>query len=140
MVKFKLLKELFYLLLNLVCLLRKKQSVVALDRQDKPEKNNKSPEKITNSPPLLPTAPKLVPKVKPNPWTNTLQKREQEEINSDQWFTHPGDQTLTRYKINGDTLESERIVESQPSAGSRRAFRNGLNESAKNVQNALSIF
>jgi hypothetical protein len=67
--------------------------------------------------------PKQIPKAKPYPWTNTLQKREQEEINSDQWFSHPGDQTLTRYKVSGDTLESERIVDYQPSSGSRRAFR-----------------
>ena len=30
---------------------------------------------------------------------------------------------MTKYKINGDTLESERIVDYQPSSGSRRAFR-----------------
>jgi hypothetical protein len=58
-----------------------------------------------------------------NPWVNTVQKRELEKINNDQWFTHPGDQTLTKYKIVGDTLESERIVDYQPSSGSRRAFR-----------------
>jgi hypothetical protein len=57
------------------------------------------------------------------PWNNTIQKKEQEEINNDKWFTHPGDQTLTRYRINGDTLESERIVDYQPSSGSRRTFR-----------------
>ena len=60
---------------------------------------------------------------KPFPWTNTPQKREQEEIDSDRWFSHPGDQTLTEYKINGDTLESVRIVDYLPSSGSRRAFR-----------------
>ncbi len=62
-------------------------------------------------------------KSKISPWTNTIQKRELEEINSDQWFSHPGDQTLTKYKINGDTLESERIVDYQPSSGSRRTFK-----------------
>lgn len=62
-------------------------------------------------------------KNKSYPWTNTLQKRELEEINNDKWFNHPGDQTLTKYKINGDTLESERIVDYQPSSGSRRSFR-----------------
>lgn len=95
-----------------------------------------SPEKISektslpSSPNLQPTTQpttqpilKNVPKVKLNPWTNTLQKREQEEINSDHWFTHPGDQTMTRYKIVGDTLESERIVDTQPSSKSRRSFR-----------------
>ena len=64
-----------------------------------------------------------VSKINKFPWTNTIQKRELEEINTDMWFSHPGDQTLTRYKINGDTLESERIVDYQPSSGSRRSFR-----------------
>jgi hypothetical protein len=46
-----------------------------------------------------------------------------EIVEDDKWFNHPGDQTLTRYKINGDTLESERIVDYHPSSGSRRSFR-----------------
>ncbi len=57
------------------------------------------------------------------PWTNTIEKQEQIEINNDKWFIHPGDQTLTKYRINGDTLESERIINYQPSSGSRRSFR-----------------
>ncbi len=65
----------------------------------------------------------LVLITKTTPWNNTIEKREQEEIDNDQWFNHPGDQTFTRYKINGDTLESERIVDYQPSSGSRRSFR-----------------
>jgi hypothetical protein len=64
-----------------------------------------------------------VQKVKPSPWTNTIQKKEHDEINNDIWFTHPGDQTRTVYRINEDTLESERIVDYLPSSGSRRAFR-----------------
>lgn len=64
-----------------------------------------------------------IPKIKSYPWTNTIYKKELEEINNDQWFSHPGDQTLTKYRIVGDTLESERIVDYQPSSGSRKAFR-----------------
>jgi hypothetical protein len=62
-----------------------------------------------------------------SPWTDTVQKRELEDINNDKWFNHPGDQTLTKYRINGDTLESERIVDYQPSSGSRRSFRKRVN-------------
>lgn len=40
-----------------------------------------------------------------------------------EWFSHPGDQTDTKYRINENTFESIRIVDYEPSAGSRRAFR-----------------
>ena len=42
----------------------------------------------------------------------------------DKLFKHQGDQTETTYKIIGDTLEAERIVDSvQISSGSRKSFR-----------------
>lgn len=66
---------------------------------------------------------KLNYKPKVFPWTNSIQKKELDEINNDKWFKHPGDQTFTEYKINGDTLESIRVVDCLPSSGSRRAFR-----------------
>jgi hypothetical protein len=55
-------------------------------------------------------------KIKQFPWTR-------KSDDNDTWFTHPGDQTKTEYKINGDTLESIRIVDYVPSSGSRRSFR-----------------
>lgn len=58
-----------------------------------------------------------------NPWINSVKKKENDEIDNDQWFTHPGDQTYTKYRIIEDTLESERVVDNQPSSGSRRSFR-----------------
>jgi len=64
-------------------------------------------------------------KIRSNPWINTLEKKEQEEINSDKWFTHPGDQTDTRFHIKGDTMEIVRTVNEvdKLSANSRKAFR-----------------
>lgn len=63
-----------------------------------------------------------LPNSKINHMYNQL-KKEIEEINNDKWFSHPGDQTLTKYKINGDTLESERIIDYSPSPCTRRSFR-----------------
>lgn len=60
---------------------------------------------------------------KTNPWTKTIQKHDLEEINNDKWFNLPEDQTLTKYKINGYTLESERIVDYQPSSEAIKAFK-----------------
>jgi hypothetical protein len=39
------------------------------------------------------------------------------------WFTHPGDQTDTVYKISGNTLVAKRTIDYEPSAGSRKSFR-----------------
>jgi hypothetical protein len=86
---------------------------------EKPKPNEQSNDLLNLSPQKIDQNPKI----SKYPWTNTIQKKEQEEINNDKWFSHPGDQTLTKYRINGDTLESERIVDYQPSSGSRRAFR-----------------
>ena len=85
-------------------------------------------ERITLPATLPATLPTTLSEEKTNqvpkyPWTNTIEKQEQIEINNDKWFIHPGDQTLTKYRINGDTLESERIINYQPSSGSRRSFR-----------------
>jgi hypothetical protein len=71
------------------------------------------------------------------PWTNTIQKRELEEINKDIWFSNLGDQTLTKYKINGDTLESERIVDYQPSSISRKAFKKRVKRVCQESTNCI---
>ena len=75
----------------------------------------------------LPSPPQIdVKKPSLNPWLknqNPWTKNKVREIEEDKWFTHPGDQTETRYKIVGDTLEAERIVDYEPSSGSRRSFR-----------------
>jgi len=67
--------------------------------------------------------PALTPVPKGYPWVNTFQKKVLDEINEDKWFSNAGDQTLTKYKINGDTLESERIVDYHPSSNSRKTFK-----------------
>lgn len=74
------------------------------------------------------------------PWTNTPQKKELEEINNDKWFVHPGDQTLTQYKIINDTLESVRIVDYLPSSGSRRAFRKRVKKVCQESTNCSKYF
>jgi hypothetical protein len=73
--------------------------------------------------PVLPSAPGVVPGIynlnpRPNPW-----ETKKPLLETDEWFTHPGDQTDTRYKINGDTLEAIRIIDIEPSSGSRKSFR-----------------
>lgn len=45
-----------------------------------------------------------------------------EYIKDNQWHSNKGDH-LTKYKINGDTLESERIVNFLPSSESRKLFK-----------------
>jgi hypothetical protein len=84
----------------------------------------------------------LLDKTKPKlfPWTSTIQKKEQEEMINDKWFTHPGDQTLTQYKINGDTLESIRIVDYLPSSGSRRAFRKRVKRVCQECSNCIKYY
>jgi len=46
-----------------------------------------------------------------------------EPLEDDKWYSHPGDQTVTQYKIKGDTLEAERVLDYEPSSGSRKSFR-----------------
>lgn len=43
---------------------------------------------------------------------------------NDSWFNLPGDKTGTTYKIVGDTLEVERIVDTEPNLLARKAFKN----------------
>lgn len=53
------------------------------------------------------------------------------EFEQEKWFNHPGDQTDTRYRISGDTLEAERTVDYEPSSGSRKSFRKRVQKVAK---------
>lgn len=65
-----------------------------------------------------------------NAWENSPWKKE--EITEDKWFN---DQTLTRYKIVGDTLEAEKFTDSEPNYGIRKLFRKRVKAIAKDCTN-----
>jgi hypothetical protein len=56
----------------------------------------------------------------------------------DRWFKHPGDQTPTLYKINGNKLEVVRTIDYEPSAGSRRALRKRAKRIASDCTDCVS--
>lgn len=70
-----------------------------------------------------------------NPWTNNNNGGL-----DDKWFTHPGDQTNTRYRIVNNRLEAERIVDQEPSSGSRKHFRKRVQRVAAECTTCTEYF